>query len=231
MKKLIDIENLLIWAFQNEAANLFDVGLDATAGYPRDCILRCEEVSVMGGFITGTSPGARAIASDSHPDAITVTDAMQRLDPDIAWIVAGHAKAGSRPDWRPDAHFRFEPQHWEWDEGSGEEWGRSENCPYQGHDEGWPNAWYDPIRKNTVRRTSRWCPVVTKDSPGAIARARSEYMNWVGTLSYLREQLHRSLADWELSEYLPGENPWSVVEKNDEVSYVEVSRRNGCNRK
>jgi hypothetical protein len=208
MKKLIDIENLLIWAFQNEAANLHDVGPDATAGYPQDSILRCEQVSLMGGFVKGTAPGARVLASDSHGDAITVTDAMKALEPHVARLVAIHAKAGSRPDWKPYADFRLEPRNWEWDEATGEEWGRAENCPYQDQGEGWPAAWYDPARKNTVRKTSRWVPIITKDSRDVIDTHRQAYLAWWDALHELGTSLHGALADWELSDIMPDREPW-----------------------
>lgn len=211
MKKLIDIENLLIWAFQREAASLSDIGLDVTAGYPQDSIIRCEQVSVMGGFITGTSPGARVLASDSHGDAVAVTDAMRSLDPATARLVAGHAKAGTRPDWKPDAHFRFEPRNWEWDDASGEEWGRAENCPHQDQPEGWRSSWYDRSKGNTVRKVSRWCPVVTKDSPKSISSARAEYTIWWDALHDLGITLYGSLADWNLSEIMPDRAPWATA--------------------
>ncbi|MEM7365954.1 MAG: hypothetical protein AAF525_18200 [Pseudomonadota bacterium] len=207
MKQQIDIENLVIWAFQREAASLRDDGLDITARSPRDSTVRCEEVGKLGGFVTGTAPGARVMAEDSHPDAVAVTDAMSKLDPDVARLVAQHAKAGTRPDWRPHAHFRLEPRSWDWDDGSGEEWGVSEVVPLHERDT-WEATYRS--RKGRVAKapTSRWVPIIAKDTPDAVRGNRNRYVTWWEGLHTLGLALHGSLGEWDLSDIMPDREPW-----------------------
>ena len=208
--KLIDIENLVIWAFQSECASLHDVGLDVTAGYPEDCIIRCERVSVMGGFITGTSPGARVVAGDSHPDAVAVTDAMTKLHPPVARLVASHGKAGTRPDWKRYARFRFEPRLWDCDE-SGEEWGIAEIVHLDEADGAWPADYFDKRKGRTVKAPrSRWVPITAKDAPAVVRTARAVYVQWWDGLHALGMALHGSLADWRLSDVMPDREPWAA---------------------
>ncbi|MEL6963420.1 MAG: hypothetical protein AAFO01_11720 [Pseudomonadota bacterium] len=212
MSQLIDIENLVIWAFQAECASLQDEGLDITAGYPEDSIVRCHRADVLGGFITGTSPGARVLASPSHPDAVAVTDAMARLEPGVAKLIASHGKAASRPDWMPDARFRFEPRSWDWDEASGEPYGLSEICPLPENETKW-QAWvYCPTSRRTIRAPKpRWTPVVTKDSPSIIRTARRSYLDWWDGLHELGVSLAGCLADWRLYDIMPEREPWLKV--------------------
>ena len=206
--KLIDIENLVIWAFQQECASLYDEGLDATAGYPEDCIVRCERVSVMGGFISGTSPGARTVASQSHPDAVAVTDAMTSLRPPIARLVAGHGKAGTRPDWKRFAYFRLEPRAWDCDE-SGEDWGIAETVPLLEAEGAWPARYFDRTKRRTVTAPkSRWVPITAKDTPTSIDTARQVYLEWWDGLHALGISLHGILGAWRLSEVMPDREPW-----------------------
>lgn len=162
----------------------------------------------MGGFVKGTAPGARVLASDSHPDAVTVTDAMKRLDPHVARLVASHAKAGSRPDWRPHADFRLEPRNWEWDE-SGEEWGVSEVCPLDQSQTGWTEWAYDPSKGRSIRVPKpKWVPIIAKDDAKVIATFREVYVVWWDALHDLGIALHGGLADWELSDIVPDREPW-----------------------
>lgn len=206
MQKLIDVENLLIWAFQQEAASLRDDGLDVTAGYPQDCIVRCEQVSVMGGFITGTSPGARVLAADSHPDAVTTTDTLNRLPRSTALLCASHAKAGSRPDWQGE--HRFVPKEWRYDE-SGEDYAMSEICYLPDEFTGW-KAWYwcGESRKSVRTPKPRWCPVVEMDSEKVIAKRRRTYLEWWEGLDFVRQNIG-PLADWRLSDIMPEQFPWA----------------------
>lgn len=209
MKKLIDIENLVIWAFQTEQATLHDACLDVTAGYPQDCIVRCEKVSVLGGFITGTSPGARFMAADSHHDAVTVVDVMARMVLHDARLVRDHGRAGTRPDWRPDARHRFEPREWIIED-SGERSGASEICPLDDRETKWRGRGYCPDAGKTVRIPRPvWVPVVEHDHPEVLRSARANYIRWWMLLDQLRQDLDGSLSDWRLSEIMPDRDPWT----------------------
>ena len=217
MKKQIDIENLLIWAFQTECASLHDDFLDVTAGYPEDSTVRCERCNVLGGFITGTGPGARVLASSSASDAVTITDAMAPLDPWVRRLVASHAKAGTRPEWGKYARHRFDPRDWV-TEPSGESYGNSEIVPtYERIDhlgrENWkPRKERDPSTgKLHAVPAPRWVPVVEKDRPEQVRSLRDRYVAWWRALRNIGEQVRTSLGEWELSPLMPDPSPWNAT--------------------
>lgn len=217
IKGEIDVEGLLVWAFQREKASIYDDnGLDATALYPEDSIVRAERVNVMGGFIQGTTPGARVIAHDTAADAEIVAEAVARLRPRaVAHLVASHAKAGNRPDWKPHACHRWEPVLWIHEE-AGEPYGASETVPpweYVDH-RGQPRKWeprteWDAEARKKVRvPMPRWCRAHELDAPSVVAAYRARYAEWAHALSDLRRALMGRLDGWTLARDLPDPMPW-----------------------
>jgi hypothetical protein len=88
VKRDIDIERLLIWAYQVERVDVVRKGRVGPGGYVDSC-LRVETM-----FAGGMSSGK----ADCHPDADIVHDHVLRLGEPASGLVIEHAKAGSRPD-------------------------------------------------------------------------------------------------------------------------------------
>ena len=220
VKGEIGIEDLLVWAFQTEKASIHDDnGLDATTLYPEDSIVRSERVSVMGGFIQGTSPGARVLASNTADDAEIVAEAVARLRPlSRAQLVATHAKAGNRPDWKPHACHRWEPVRWIQEE-AGEPYASSETVPpwedvdHLGRErKRQPRKVWCPERRKTVHVPApRWCRVHEFDAPAVVAAYRRRYVEWAYAVADVRLALLGRLERWSLTRDVPWPEPWKKI--------------------
>jgi len=118
----MDIEQLLIWTYQDQAADAV-VGRAAGTSIPMiggtsnsamiasHMALGCR-VDVPG----GGARWAAGIACDIHPDAEALHDAVKELPSQWIGMVIRHAKAGTRPDWLPGAvpkvvQWRYDRDH------------------------------------------------------------------------------------------------------------------------
>lgn len=190
MAPAIDIEQLLIWAFMRERAQLGGESLRTM--YPEDSIVRCERVNVLGGFITGGFVG-----SDTAADAETVAMAVGELRPALSALVVRMARSGSRPDCRTGAFHRFEPTCW--DDGRGS----VERCPYA--DNQW---WWEDTGKGRRKRWSEWVPVRQMDAPESVSMMRRVYVEWWAALVELHDALEGRMCDWHLTAHFPPQYPW-----------------------
>lgn len=208
----IDIENLLQWAYQTERAghdHPISGGVSAfsgSLGYSQDSTIRCEKVSLAGGFVQGTSPGASHVANDTASDALTVAAHVSELAPITRALVVKHARTGTRPDWKPGARHRFEP---EVIDGNG--MGETQDCVHLGFGlTRWkPGRIWDRNRKRSVPRARpRWVRVVEADGPAQVAAYRMDYLRWHSGLRQLRRSLAPALCDLSLADLLPEQEPW-----------------------
>jgi hypothetical protein len=99
----MDIERLLIWTYQDQQADWI-VGRGglyiATGGY--DSTIAVASRAALGCRIQGGGYARLTI----HVDAETVHDQVKALPAALIGMVIRHAKAGTRPDWMPDAQPR-----------------------------------------------------------------------------------------------------------------------------
>lgn len=94
-KKEIDIEALLVWAYQVQCVDKLRLQTFSQAA-PMDSCRRLELAVADGGGNVGV---------DCHPDAEAVHFAVLRLSKAQQALVIGNAKIGTRPDWMPGARF------------------------------------------------------------------------------------------------------------------------------
>lgn len=104
VKKRLDIQALLIWTYQDQAAEQVTqavVGRLTPAWYGNNigAVIRHGALGVRVDCATSV-----VTASDLHPDAEAVHDAVRALrDPLQIGLVISHAKGGTEPDWMPEA--------------------------------------------------------------------------------------------------------------------------------
>lgn len=98
----IDIQDLLRWTYQNQAAD--EVSRKGKAGlYPagyRSNLLAIERNGLLGTKIDCADSAAQG-GADMHPDAEAVHDAVRTLKPLWIGLVIDCAKTGGEPDWMP----------------------------------------------------------------------------------------------------------------------------------
>lgn len=216
----IAIEALLQWSFQTECARLDGDGFVA-GGLSMTAVVAA--IGDLGCAISSTGDPAHDVADD----AALVADLVARLPRAAMSLVVHCARAGSTPNWRPDARWRFEPAHWDWDE-SGEPFGVrdvvTERQVYEGPDGRVVERdvvvrlrWYDPACGRMRRTNVEWVPVREVDRPDHIAQVREDYGLWWSALLALRNELRGQEADrltrWRVSVDLPPVAPWIDMQK------------------
>lgn len=101
-KKDIDIEKLLIWTYQDQAAmQVVSRSVGYAFGGGGDSFGAVERYGRLGCF--PDCAGAAAVGNDElHPDAERVYETVAHLPVQTAGLVVLHARAGTRPDWIPE---------------------------------------------------------------------------------------------------------------------------------
>ena len=95
----IDIEQLLIWTYQVQKADVADRMVNRVVhagalGYGSDSFSACERTSGLGTAVHASPWTLPAV----DPDAETVHDAVLKLPSQTTGLVIRHAKAGTRPE-------------------------------------------------------------------------------------------------------------------------------------
>ncbi len=183
--KASDIEHILAWTYHDQLANtLIEQGVGLLEAERRlddihwrrtspDGVAACLRAALLGGRVD-RSP-YQSVLHIAH-EAVVVHTMVMVLGPPLSDLIIMHAILRSRPDWRPDARFRYEPK-WKmlpkWTEGG---------LPR-------PKS-FEVVRqyfkKSNKVRTS-WCPIHPVDDPQTIAEARKRYVVWHAGLAGLAE--------------------------------------------
>lgn len=203
-KVAISIWDLLQWAFQRELAGLdFDeVGSEtgSVVNFGMEYVLI--ERARLGCHVDG---GGR---SDPHPDADVVASALAALPVAyggraMAVHIAQLARAGTVPDWMPDARPRCVPVKWR----------QTSNGPRAAQAAG--DIWRFTARMGRYagkpRETATMCcPVTYTPTAAKIAAARRGWLDWWGALHELRVNLSvgASLTSFEVTKAMPPMTPW-----------------------
>lgn len=214
------IERLLIWAYRDQRVERGDIGGPAMLGVSGTG--KVIEYLQLGCRVDGSGAGARFVGAgdDAASDAILIDRLVARHR--RAGLVRLHARAGSRPDWRPAARWRFVPEQREEVPSLD---GVALRLPgYEALREYWPSKLHMPSRvSDAVENAARWrakghplnryvdvVPVQECDSPDSVASAREEYRAWRDALVALRDAMLWAppLRDWEVAADLPPEDPW-----------------------
>ncbi|WP_316979976.1 hypothetical protein [Shumkonia mesophila] len=101
----MDIERLLIWTYQDQAA---DAIIGRAAGTAAPMTRGISNASMIANHIAlgcrvdvsrGGAVWAAGVACDLHPDAEATHEAVTALPSILVGMVIRHAKGGTRPDW------------------------------------------------------------------------------------------------------------------------------------
>ena len=180
----IDIQDLLRWTYQDQAADA--VSRKGAAGlYPARCrsnLLTIERNGLLGTRIDCAGSAARG-GADMHPDAEAVHDAVRTLKPLWIGLVIDSAKTGGAPDWMPGAAPKPVPVP------------RKDGQPQM--------EYYDP---GTWRKPA-YCLVRYDPDPEHLEFVRSVYVEWWDAMAVLVAKLP-DLGDYDVSGPSVTRKPW-----------------------
>lgn len=102
MPKAMDVEELLIWAFQDQK-------IEAVAGKMRprgpggSNASSLGELLALGCRVDTSSAGANFLGGvQCHEDAAVIYDAVMALPPEAWFLIKKHAISGTQPEWYPE---------------------------------------------------------------------------------------------------------------------------------
>lgn len=240
MKRAMDIEALLTWAYRDELPKRGE----ASGGGGGASVFEAYGTNID---CWSRDPGFPAACGETHGDAVKIDAAVQDLDrlaldwaADRALYFAGcdkiaskaeidrleklaqrpralvihHAVMGTRPEWQNEP-MRAVPV---FDDKRGRPLllGRLDSFVVK-------------INRKTVRKTEytpgSCCPLDFEPSPGEVAIARAEYMVWLASLSHLAESLSVALDEHEPTGPAAPAYPWLMaVEKSRRVLQAKKAR-------
>lgn len=217
MRREIDIERLLQWAFASECAKIERDEIGATSGGARRGVGIEAKIAAAGalGCRVDTFPGRSAPARDAE---IVASIVAHTLPFDAALWVAELARARRRPDPMIGAVPRLVPIDW-----VGSRAGRvaaQADAPSVGP-EAWPLFARRSRRGAVVYERARYCPCQWVDGYDKIAAARRAYLDWWGHLVVLRAAIQAAGLDrYSLSHDMPPMQPWKHA--------IEITEKLAC---
>ena len=175
LRRSIDVERLLWWVYRDQKADIVigrGDGMMATEAAVDGVVIRGVSGDGVAAVISQAQLGCRvdgggASADHLHRDAETAHRAVMRLPRPIALTVMQHARAGTRPDWLPEARPKAEPRM----------------TP-----RGKVLVRYDV---SDVHRNYGWCVIDWTTSVAQIQAARTEWALWHAALWSLSAELSR----------------------------------------
>ncbi len=196
------VQAALEWAFRRECAqldlpprsgDLDEIGF----GFGMEYVLL--QRAKLGGVRIDTSIGR----SEPHEDAETIAAIVANLADIVggrfmATVVAGHARAGTTPDWLPGVKARVVPVEWRTNSH-----GTRAATEVIGH--------YRAVsRGRKVEREILWCPVTFDPHPHLIEQRRTAYIEWWFALSEIRRNLQACgmLREISITDAMPPRAPW-----------------------
>ncbi|MEC8629890.1 MAG: hypothetical protein VXY73_07350 [Pseudomonadota bacterium] len=213
MRREIDIERLLHWAFASECARIERDEIGATSGGARRGVGIEAKIAAAGvlGCRVDTFPGRSAPARDAEIVASIVAHALPF---DAALWVAELSRARRRPDPMIGAVPRLVPV--EWCVNRHGRHARTRDASELGV-EGWPPVTRRNRRGNVVTEPVVYCPCDVTPSHGKIGAARQAYLAWYGHLLTLRVAIQGAgLERFTLSHDMPPMRPWRYVVESRE---------------
>lgn len=196
-KREMSIKAALEWAFGTEHAQLdFDDMAPQGARPGMSTIWLMMQRGALGCQIDGGGRSRPASDAETIAAALAGLPAVHGGKP-MAADMAAWARAGSTPDWMPDATPRCVPVAWHNTKHgyfAQTEVVRVETLLYRG-------------RKTTHDVLA--CPVTFAPSAQQIGMARRRYLDWYGALLHLRHDLRGDLLTAiRLTDAMPPLNPW-----------------------
>jgi hypothetical protein len=200
MKRTVTVQAFLEWAYAVERVSM------SGGGGLLEAERRAAGVVVPGRSMTGAladqaTLGVRVSGggglSCCHEDAELADRVVYRwLEPGERALVVSHAKMRSAPDWMPGARHRLEPRR-KFNAGRTAQW-RPEVVSYV---------------EGRAGQVPAFCPVVERDAPETVARAREIYTRWRAALFVVHDALLTpgvTLSAHKLVSDFPPATPWTA---------------------
>lgn len=210
VKRAIGIQELLVWAFRRECAQLDFPGEEFRAsgyGYASSTV-RIIQHEQLGCSVDG---GGR---SEPHPDADLVASAVAVLPETVggrrmAISIVEWARSDSAPDWMPGATPRIYPADTHTNRHGLR--AKTEDAAGLGAS-GWPAQPRRNRKGVIVHDKVLYSPVIIRPGAADIARARRVYLDWYRALSELRctFQIAGDLTAFEVTDQMPVRAPWRI---------------------
>lgn len=203
VKLEISVRGVLEWAFADECASVDFDEFRAPAG--RDTIAVLMDRGLLGCKVDGGRMGGGAQSADDAEIVAGVVASLPvaRGGRGMAVKVAEYARAGSVPDVYAGVVSSWQPLEWRINQHGP----RAMSCDTR-----------DMVFGNAGRFAVagvRACPVRLVPSLSQIGAARRFYLDWVGALRHIRNELQDAgLSRWEVTDALPPVAPWVACEKN-----------------
>lgn len=181
LRQKITMERLLWWAYQDEAVGVGTLDRPDNFNHGGD------------GYSEGEGSGARCTGgrSNPHPDAVVVASVVDGSASRLGvGLLISHAKAGTRPDWKPEGY-------------------RVAVEPIRVDQRGRPRK--KPRVEVIGPHRAAFCPVRIEDNRELVDFARERYRLWHGVLTSTAETLQRHAADlarWEVTGTGVDAEPW-----------------------
>ena len=195
MRRPVDVERLLIWAYRDQRAHVIinlGLGLEAIEAGLDDVVKYaisgdgCVAVAAIAelGCRVDTSPTRMC---DLHPDAERVHIAVSALDKPVQMMVIRCALMAERPNWLPGARPKAQAQR-----------GRR----------GAVHVRYADSDKN---RNYGWCPVEWHPSLAFIEAMRREYTMWHQAVADVSKALRKPgiLKSHRIAGFIAPDRPWA----------------------
>lgn len=180
MKQPIDIEDLLVWTYQRQKADIVS-RRQSTVFLPSSSsnVAMLARHALLG---TRIDHGGSWVhdKNELHPDADLTHEAVMRLPIEARGLVMSHAKGGTRPDWVEDDQPRFLPKM------------NSRGRPKVERDSG---------------GRAIFCPVYLYPDPDYVTFCRSVYGEWWRGIQMLISDLG-DLSDFTVTGSEAVEFPW-----------------------
>lgn len=207
-RRAIGIQELLVWAFRRECAQLdFPSEEFRASGYGyASSTARIIETEQLGCNVDG---GGR---SEPHPDADLVASAVAVLPESVggrrmAISIVEWARSDSTPDWMPGATPRIYPA----DTHTNRHGVRAKTEDAAGlGSSGWPAQPRRNRKGVIVHDKVLYSPVIIRPGAADIARARRVYLDWYRALFELRctFQIAGDLTAFDVTDQMPARAPW-----------------------
>lgn len=198
IRRELTILQALEWAFATEHAALDfaeDQGDNARPG-----VSTIWQIMMRGQLGCSVDGGGCSLPA---ADADIIASAVAALPPALggkamAVRVAELARAGTVPDWMPDARTRCLPRGWR----------NSKHGEFAQTDTG--STWTYTHRGRRVQHLASCCPVRYSPTAHQIGAARRGYLDWWGAILHLQSQLRglRALDGLRITSAMPPMTPW-----------------------
>jgi hypothetical protein len=201
MKRQVTVQALLEWAYAVERVSAS--GGDGAGLLEAE--RRAAGVVVPGRSMTGALADQAALGvrvsgggglSCCHDDAELVDRVVSRwLEPGERALVVTYARSRSVPDWMPAARHRWEPRR-KFNAGRTGQWKPEVVTFVEGR----------------VGQVPAYCPIVERDAPETVGRARAIYAQWRAALFVVHDALVRdgvTLTAHTLVQGFPPSTPWA----------------------